>query len=358
MEMRSRKGATLVLVAILMTVLVGFTGIAIDASRLYVMRAQLQTVADATAIAAVVEVNNKRPTNATTVALQYVPKNLVQRTSATVNAADVEPGSWNFATNTFTPLASWTDPAVAAVRVTARYPGAYTFARVFGGTGQTVSARAVGAIGYVSNSDCIKPFAVSYQTLLNVLYPPAGTKNTSYNLTPQDIQTLSAMSYPGNAITLLQGNSNTLTNGNIAQVQVSSPWNGNNAYTDAITGTCPNLQIGPGTILHGDPGNGGGQTKNALKTYCDANGGSTSQGSQTFTCNAQPKVKLVLWDQNNGLSGANLTVRVRYVGVFAITSFAGGSGSTQVTGYFSTMATTGGFTGTPGPTTGSIALVQ
>jgi len=341
-----------------MTVLVGFTGIAIDASRLYVMRAQLQTVADATAIAAVVEVNNKRPTNATTVALQYVPQNLVQRTSATVNAADVEPGSWNFATNSFTPLASWTDPAVAAVRVTARYPGAYTFARVFGGTGQTVSARAVGAIGYVSNSDCIKPFAVSYQTLLNVLYPPAGTKNTSYNLTPQDIQTLSAMSYPGNAITLLQGNSNTLTNGNIAQVQVSSPWNGNNAYTDAITGTCPNIQIGPGTILHGDPGNGGGQTKNALKTYCDANGGSTSQGSQTFTCNGQPKVKLVLWDQNNGLSGANLTVRVRYVGVFAITSFAGGSGSTQVTGYFSTMATTGGFTGTPTPTKGAIALVQ
>ena len=358
MEMRSRKGATLVLIAILMTVLVGFTGIAIDASRLYVMRAQLQTVADATAIAAIVEVNNKRPTNATTVALQYVPTNLVERRSATVNAADVEPGSWNFATNTFTPLASWTDPAVGAVRVTARYPGAYTFARVFGGTGQTVSARAVGALGYVSTSDCIKPFAVSYQTLLNILYPPAGTKNPSYNLTPQDIQTLSAMSYPADSISLLQGTSNTVTNGNIAQVQVSNPWNGNNAYTNAITGTCPNIDIGPGTILNGDPGNGGGQTKTALKTFCDANGGTTSQGAQAFSCNAHPKVKLVLWDQNNGLNGANLRVRVKYVGVFSITSFKGGAGTTQVSGYFSTMATTGGFTGTPNPTTGSIALVQ
>ena len=326
-ELRNRRGATLVLVAILMTVLIGFSGIAIDASRLYVMRAQLQTTADAAAIAGIVEVNNERPTNATTIALQYVPKNLVEQTAATVNAADVEPGYWNFATNVFTPLASWTDPAVGAVRVTARYPGAYTFARIFGATGQTVTARAVGAIGYVSTSDCLRPFAVSYQTLVDKLYPPAGTKNSSYSLTPQDIETLAAMSYPNNAITLLQGNANPLANGNIAQVQVNNPWNGNNAYRDAITG-CSNLDIGPGTILHGDPGNGGGQTKNSLKAFCDANGGTTSQGAQTFSCNGQPKVKLAMWDQTNGASGANLTVRVKYVGVFAITRFSGG-GSTH-----------------------------
>ena len=47
----------MVLVAILMTVLVGFTGIGIDAARLYVMRAQLQTTADAAAIAATLRAN-------------------------------------------------------------------------------------------------------------------------------------------------------------------------------------------------------------------------------------------------------------------------------------------------------------
>ena len=49
----SRRGATIVLVAILMTVIIGFAGVAIDLSRLYVMRAQLQTTADATAIAGI-----------------------------------------------------------------------------------------------------------------------------------------------------------------------------------------------------------------------------------------------------------------------------------------------------------------
>jgi Flp pilus assembly protein TadG len=355
-KLRDRRGATLVLVAILMTVLIGFTGIAIDASRLYVMRAQLQTTADASAIAGIVEVKNKRPTQATALALQYVPQNLVERQVPTVNAADVEPGSWNFTTNTFTPLASWTDPALGAVRVTARYPSAYTFARVFGVTGKLVQARAVAAIGYVGTTDCLRPWAVSYQTLLNVLYPPAGTKNPSYNLTAQDIQTLTGMSYPANSIALLQGTSDPLTPGNIAQVVVNDPWNGNNAYKDAIQG-CSNMDIGPGAWIDGDPGNGGGQTASALRTFCQNNGG-ISGGGQTFTCVAQPKIKLVMWDQYNGAPGSNLRVRVKYVGVFALAGFNGGANSSQVKGFFTSMATTGGFSANPSPVTGSIALVQ
>lgn len=356
-RLRNRTGATLVIVASLMTVIIGVAAIAIDASRLYVMRAELQTTADASAIAGIVEVKNKRPTNATTVALNYVPFNTVERNVATVAANNVEGGSWDFATNTFTPLASWTDPALNAVRVTANYPGLYTFARIFGQTGKLVQARAIAALGFVGTTQCLRPWAVSYQTLLDDLYPPAGTKDPSYDLTAQDIQTLTSMSYPSNAITLLQGSSNTVTNGNIAQVQVNNPWNGNNAYTNAITG-CSNLPIGPGTILNGDPGNGGGQTSNALKSFCDANGGTTRLGAQSFTCNGQPRVKLAMWDQNNGLSGANLTVRVKYVGVFAVASFTGGPAGTQITGFFTSMASSGGFSADPTPITGSIALVQ
>jgi Flp pilus assembly protein TadG len=343
----------LVLVAILMTALVGFTGIGIDASRLYLMRAQLQTTADAAAIAAIVEVNDKRPTNATAVAVSYAAKNLVERNTPSIAAGDVEPGTWNFATNTFTPLASWTDPALAAVRVTATYPGAYTFARVFGVTNKTVSARAVGAVGFVSTTNCLKPWAVSYQTMLDALYPPAGTKDPTYNLTAQDIQTLSGMSSPANQVTLLNGTTNQLTNGNIAQVQTYSGNANNNAYKNAITG-CSDLPIGPGTILNGDPGAGSGQSANAVKQLC----GVTGNGNNPFNCNVQ--VKLAIWDQNNGLSGANLTVRVKYVGVFTVTRFVPGSGTTadQIIGYFNTMASSGAFSANPGPVTGSIALVQ
>jgi hypothetical protein len=351
----NRKGATLVLVAILMTVMIGFAGIAIDASRMYVMRSQLQNAADASAVAGIVEVKDKRPTNATTVARAYAALNLVERVAPTVAASDVEPGTWNFTTNVFTPLASWTDPTLGAVRVTAHYPALYTFARIFGNTGQPVQARAIGAVGFVSTTDCLKPWAVSYQTLLNALYPPAGTKNTNYNLTAQDIQTLSGMTYPANSITLLNGTTNQLTPGNIAQVQVGTPWNGNASYKAAIDGACPNLDIGPGTILSGDPGAGGGQTAQALQNLCGVKG-----NPQTFSCPGI-KVKLAIWDQNNGLTGANLTVRVKYVGVFGINQFTAGSGKNgvdQITGYFSTMATDGSFSATPGPTTGAIALVQ
>lgn len=355
-SLRSRKGATLVLVAILMTALIGFAGIAVDASRLYVMRAELQTAADAAAIAGIIEVNDKRPANATTLALQYAANNVVEHTAPTMAASDVEPGFWNFATNSFTVLGTWTDPTLNAVRATAHYPGSYTFATIFGSTGQTVNASAIGAVGWVGLQSCLKPWAVSYQTLLNALYPPAGTKNAlTYNLTAQDITTLSGMSAPANQVTLLNGTTNQLTAGNIAQVQVATPWNGNAAYKNAITGACPNMEIGPGTTLNGDPGAGSGQTAQALQTLCGVNG-----NPQNFACPGV-KVKLAIWDQNNGLTGANLKVRVKYVGVFGITGFTKGAGPgtpDQITGFFTTMATSGAFSVNPGPTTGSIALVK
>ncbi len=353
---RRRTGATLVIVASLMTVIIGVAAIAIDASRLYVMRAELQTTADASAIAGIVEVKDKRPTNAPTAALQYVPLNVVENRAATVGAGNVEGGSWDFATNTFTPLASWTDPALNAVRVTANYPGQYTFARIFGTTGKLVQARAVAALGFVGTTDCLRPWAVSYQTILNALYPPAGSKDPSYNLTAQDIQTLTNMSYPADSITLLQGTSNQLTPGNIAQVVVNDPWNGNNSYKNAING-CSNLPIGPGTWLNGDPGVGGGQTAGALRQFCQNNGGTSGSG-QNFACLGQPKIKLAMWDQSNGSPGSNLMLRVKYVGVFAIVGFKGGSGPDQIAGYFTSMASTGGFSANPTPITGSIALVQ
>lgn len=353
---RRRTGATLVIVASLMTVIIGVAAIAIDASRLYVMRAELQTTADASAIAGIVEVKDKRPTNAPTAALQYVPLNVVENQAATVGAGNVEGGSWDFTTNSFTPLASWTDPALNAVRVTANYPGQYTFARIFGTTGKLVQARAVAALGFVGTTDCLRPWAVSYQTILNALYPPAGSKDPSYNLTAQDIQTLTNMSYPADSITLLQGTSNQLTPGNISQVVVNDPWNGNNSYKNAING-CSNLPIGPGTWLNGDPGVGGGQTAGALRQFCQNNGGTQGSG-QHFTCLGQPKIKLAMWDQANGSPGSNLMLRVKYVGVFAIVGFKGGSGPDQIAGYFTSMASTGGFSANPTPITGSIALVQ
>ena len=73
------------------------------------------------------------------------------------------------------------------------------------------------------------------------------------------------------------------------------------------------------------------------------------------------KVKLAIWDQNNGASGANLTVRVKYVGVFTVTSSTlerDPATHRSIEGFFNTMASSGAFSPNPGPVTGSIALVQ
>src|SRR6185437_102648 len=98
------------------------------------------------------------------------PLNQVERQTPTLTAGNVEGGTWDFATNTFTPLASWTDPALNAVRTTPTYLARYTLARVFGVTTKTVQARAVAALGFVSNSSCLRPWSVSYQTLLDKVY--------------------------------------------------------------------------------------------------------------------------------------------------------------------------------------------
>jgi hypothetical protein len=283
----------------------------------------------------------------------------VESQDAVMTRADVDLGQWNAQTQTFNAGAA--NPC--AVRATARHPTTYTLARVFGVTTNTVQTVSVAALGYASESDCLRPWAVSYQDMLNKLYPPAGSKPPSYDLTAADIGRLQAMSYPANAISLLLDNNNPLTPGNVAKVVVNNPWNGTNSYKAAINGSgCSNMDIGPGTWLDAQTGVGGGNTKTALKDFCNANGGTTTQG-QNFTCNGQPKVKLAMWDASTGAPGSNLQLRVKYVGVFAIVKFTqatGPSGSDAVSGYFSSMADpgTGGFTTTPTPLTGKVALVQ
>ncbi|HEX5437009.1 MAG TPA: pilus assembly protein TadG-related protein [Gemmatimonadaceae bacterium] len=350
--MHERMGATLVLVCILITVLLGFTGVAFDFGRMYLFRTQLQTTSDAAALAAIVDLQNGSPETAQSTAISYVPLNPVGNDTAAIGDSDVVPGHWDFDAGTFSALEQWTDPALNAVRVTGHYPAAFTFGHVFGATSVSLRTTSVAAVGAVSFTSCLKPWAVSYQTLLDQLYPPAGTKDPSYDLTEDDVTRLAAMSYPADSVALLESKDNTLSPGNIAAVQVNDPWDGNKSYKEAIQGTCANMSIGPGTVLSGDPGEGGGQTANALKQFCDDNGGTTQNGNG-FSCDLQPRVKLAMWSTNNGESGANLRATVKYVGVFAIAGFNKGAGKSkpdEVAGYFTAMAAPdGAFSLLPGP---------
>jgi hypothetical protein len=330
----------------LIVVLVGMLGLVVDFSRFYAYRTEMQTTADAAALAGALEVARQSPTTAPDTALNYVARDSVDGGTATVPRDSIQPVIWDFSNGSYAVAGGWTSAGVNAVRVSVTHAAAYTFGAVWQAGNSTLHTTAIAAVGFVGATNCLKPWAVSYQTLLNALYPPAGSKPVSYNLTTADIQTLTSEG-PSNQLPLLLGNTNPVTPGNIAAVQVDSPWSGNASYKADIAGACSQKAIGPGSWLPTDPGEGSGQTKASLKAFCDANGG-TSGGTGNFTCTGQPRVKMAVWDINNGQSGNNLSFRVKYIAVFAIMGFTN-SGGEQIKGYFSEMASTGSITGTPSP---------
>ena len=120
-SIKNEKGQSIILVALLLVVLCGTTALVVDLSMVYVRKGQLQTAADAAALAAVHDLPNT--TTARNSAESYAMKN------------GVEAGH----TTTTTPYKG--DPTKVEVVVTETVN--YTFARVLGFNSKEVSARAV-----------------------------------------------------------------------------------------------------------------------------------------------------------------------------------------------------------------------
>ena len=111
---REEQGSVLPVMALSIPVIFGFAALAIDASRLYMIKNELQIAADAAAIGSVREIGTGRVDE---VATELARVNLHEGPDGqTVTAEDVEVGTWNKDLRTFTPGGS----APNAVRVTAR----------------------------------------------------------------------------------------------------------------------------------------------------------------------------------------------------------------------------------------------
>jgi Flp pilus assembly protein TadG len=354
-----RRGATLVLVAIMMVMLVGIGGIAIDYSRMYVYQSQLQNAADAGAHSGAVDVMNSHIATAQATAVTTANLNPVDQTGSVV-ASDIIPGTWDYATHAFT-AAPW--DSATAVKATSRYSANYTLGRIFGGTSLNLTKVAIAALGYRSTSSCLKPFGVSYRALLDAL-PGGSALPITHDLTAAEVNTLSQMRYPQDSLALLVGTPTQVTNGNIAQVFTEPSGSGLN-YNKSVQDTgCESAEIAPGDTIAADPGAGSGQTATPLKKFCQDMGGIVGAGAQSFTCTAQPPVELVIYDQvvslGGGGSGANTGYVVKYIGVFHIDGFhGGGKAGDQVVGTFGTLNSGGGgFSTKPGLIGKAVALVQ
>jgi Flp pilus assembly protein TadG len=182
----NNRGATAVIVAICLTMLVGFAALALDVGYLYATRNELQNVADAGALAGAGYLGTQYTglsysdqqtytfarTDIVATVNEVSLKNKAGGVDITINDADVTIGIWDADTRTVTPTLTAPD----AVRVIARRdssansPISTFFARIFGIQTMDVSAVATAALtgpATVDEGELKTPFGLSENVFPN-----------------------------------------------------------------------------------------------------------------------------------------------------------------------------------------------
>jgi hypothetical protein len=360
-----------------MTVFIGAAAFATDFGKMYLIRGQLQAAADAGALAGIYLVSNGWKDSTVDSARAYTARHKILTSAYVGSTAAVAPGIWRDTVACAAqspPLPTpcflgngnnWNDPKVDAVRVIVNYTGTYNFGRFFGFNTRALYDTAVAIRGNATTSTCVRPFAIPYQALLNVLYPTAVPPKDplTYSLLPSDIETLRNMGI-GASIPLKVGTAGDLTPngefyaakmppGQYADGTAGNPWSGGNDYRDAIGHTCAQLQalmtatgsskgasIGIGDYLKPETGNMIGPTKQGINDLCGSD-----------TCSPPVKIAAALWDGIFDVTHCTGCYRIKYIGAFAVTGWD--EPSKSVTGYFTSMAVQGsggaGAGGPPGP---------
>jgi hypothetical protein len=192
-----QRGATAVMVSLVLFLLLGCAMLAIDTGHLFVARNELQNAADAGALAGARFLYNEDGSlvneGANQIAYDAATANKSEKLPVDVNwsggnAGDVQRGHWSFATRTFTPNASllpvdlWdrsadeldADPDfINAVRVVSRREApavAAFFARIFGHEDFRLAADAVAYIGFAGTlapGEGDQPIAICKQSIID-----------------------------------------------------------------------------------------------------------------------------------------------------------------------------------------------
>lgn len=271
MQLRNRRGAFTVLTAILFLSLVGVAAVAVDFSRLWTLRNELQTAADAAAHAGAIQLSPGRFVNAQGVqdtARVYAQRNLAMGNVPVVDSLVL--GNWDPNTRTFTAAGTPNN----AIRVVTGYTMSGLLMRAFGVQAPRLRAWATGwSEAPVATTGCIKPWAVPYVALMLVINPVRGIPNTPQNLTRpwdqvNDVNALNSLTAAQRTFTLKlgSGGQNNPSNpgdtlgsaGNYQAVQLPKwydaatqsyptpgPVSGGSAYKDNISGkTCHGISVG------------------------------------------------------------------------------------------------------------------
>ena len=194
--LKGQRGATVIMVALLILVFIGFAAVAIDIGHLFLVRNELQNAADAGCLAGARFLYSNDGTavneNSNQIAYQAALANKSDKSAVDVhwtagNTGDVERGHWSSATGTFTPteltqpVNLWDVPPeeldansafINALRVMARRqdtPSASFFARIFGYENFSLSRDGIAYVGFAGTlapGEADQPIAVCKQSLL------------------------------------------------------------------------------------------------------------------------------------------------------------------------------------------------
>src|SRR5687768_15220186 len=188
MRLKNRKGAILVLAAFLMAAVLGVLVVVVDFSRIYVQKTELQTAADAAALAGTREIMNGAPdVMVEDSALNYGERNKALSTTVPIARADVICGQWVAATRTYADESANCNPGHNSVTVTTRQTARHSLPGFLGANWQ-IKATARAYAAYVGAQKCIKPWAIPYPRLTKILDP--NNPDSLRNLTEGDIATL------------------------------------------------------------------------------------------------------------------------------------------------------------------------
>ncbi len=153
--LQDQRGSVFTILGFGLVMAAGFTAVVVDMSYLYVLKSRLQTTADLSALAAVVELSDEDA--ARTTALEYAAKNMPASEHGGVLAnADVVAGNWNSSTRTFTPG----DTPLNALRVVTRRSR---------DNGNPVSLFFAPALGFEEADIAVSAIAVSPSTGMELL---------------------------------------------------------------------------------------------------------------------------------------------------------------------------------------------
>jgi len=344
-RLSNRRGAILVLAAFLMVVVLGMLVVVVDMSRMYAQKNELQTAADAGALAGVMELLVGSPEVVVKdSAVSFSQKNQVLKQNITVSTADVICGVWDEATRTYLGDAAQCGSAENTVAVTTRGAANYIFPLFMNSNVQLVAtARAFAA--NVGVTKCVKPWAIPYDTLTRTLQPT--NPDVYRNLDALDLQQLTELSVADRTFELKIGSPPDA--GNFGSLDVPDPnyprLNGKALYSSNII-KCNGTPIGPGSVLDTETGGAVGPTRKSLEEFCAAEGTYNNVTGNCYDTNNELGIvaKAALWSQRTDKGNGKYSVTVRQIVSFRLTNLSQKNGESIVTGYFLPIITSGGIT--------------